>query len=138
MTFSYPKRTALLWQIRISAISALLCAVTVRLSVVIGLCLIAPICLAVIFIYLPLYFKGCTVTITECAVCVSRGVIIKTTHIMPFPRLIFAESVTTPLAASMRLKGVVLRASRAFIVIPEMKSADADFLLCNLKVKPND
>ncbi len=143
MTFSLPKRTLTLWQIRISLIFILLCAVVAFLSrysiwFLLTLTVVVLVAAVTIFIYIPFYFKSYKITVAEGSIIINKGLIIKTTNIMPFPRLVFAESFTTPLASFMKLKGVMLKAARGWMLVPEIENKNADFLLDNLRICPND
>ena len=134
MNYKLDKKTLLLWRIRISgaALAAVLLFVafsgySVYSFVPAALAAFAG--LAADFWYLPAFFRGYTVFVGENAVIVTRGVIIKTSHIMPFKRLVFAGSYSTPLSKILGLKGVVLRAARANLVIPEIGKDAADSLV---------
>ena len=143
MSFSLPKKTRIFWQLRIVFAFALLCAVVAFFSkytlwFLLPAAIIAAIGLICVFVYIPFYFKSYSVTVDKDSISINKGLIIKTTQIMPFPRLVFAQSFTSPLASVMKLKCVMLKAARGWVLIPEIESQNADFLLDNLKVKPND
>ncbi len=143
MTFTLPKRTRALWQIRILLIFILLCVAVSLFSgyslwFLLPAAIIATIGLAVAFIYVPFYFKSYKITVDESSISISKGLVIRTTNIMPFPRLVFAESFTSPIASLLGLKCVMLKAARGWILIPEIENENADFLLDNLRIKPND
>ncbi len=82
-----------------------------------------------IFWFLPKYFKSYRIEVSENAIVVKHGVFIETTQLMPFPRLIYAKSHSTPLADRLGLAGVFLRAARGIIIIPELEKADAVYLI---------
>ncbi len=143
MTFSLPKKTRFLWQIRILMVFVALCAAVSFFSryslwFLLPTAIIATLGLIAAFIYVPFYFKSYKITVDENSISISKGLVIRTTNIMPFPRLVFAQSITTPLASLMKLKCVMLKAARGWILIPEIENENADFLLNNLKVRPND
>ncbi len=143
MTFLLPKRTMLLWQIRILFIFILLCVAVALFSgyslwFLLPAAIIAAIGLLIAFIYIPFYFKSYKITVDENSISISKGIIIKITNIMPFPRLVFAESFTTPLASFFKLKAIMLKAARGWILIPEIDNENAEFLLDNLRIKTND
>ncbi len=143
MTFSLPEKTRVLWQIRISLVFVALCAVVAFFSqyslwFLLPTAIFAAIGLAGAFVYVPFYFKSYKISVDESSISISKGIIIRTTNIMPFPRMVFAESFTTPLASFMGLKCVMLKAARGWILIPEIENENADFLLNNLRIKPND
>ncbi len=143
MTFSLPRKTRVLWQIRIVIAFALICAAVSIFSqfslwFLLPAAIIATLGLVAAFIYIPFYFKSYTITVDDVSISISKGVFIKTIQIMPFPRLVFAQSFTTPIASFMKLKCVMLKAARSFILIPEIENENADFLLDNLRIAPND
>ncbi len=143
MTFSLPKKTMALWQIRIVLAFALLCAAVAFFSrftlwFLLPAAIIATIGLLFAFIYTPFYFKSYKITVDDNSIIITKGVIFKTTNIMPFPRLVFAQSFTTPLSELMKMKCVMLKAARGWILIPEIENADAEYLLSNLRIKPYD
>ena len=74
--------------------------------------------------YLPNLFKGYRIKYINGAVVIESGVIVKMTHIMPFSKMIYAESITSPLAKAMGLSAVILKAARSRILIPEMPADD--------------
>lgn len=142
MTFTLPKRTRILWQLRIIFAFAVFCAVVAFFSrytlwFLLPALIIASLGLCFAFVYVPCYFKSYKITVDENSISIKKGVIIKTTQIMPFPRLVFAQSFTTPLSQIMKMKCVMLKAARAWVLIPEIENTDADYLLDNLRVKPN-
>ncbi len=132
-----PEKTLTLWQIRFTALFAVLIGVLAYflkyskwLFIPIGVFSV----LGAVFIiwFLPLYFKSFIITADDTAIKVSRGVFIKLTNIMPYPRLVFAQSFSTPVARHFGLTGVTLRAARGLLVIPEMNIDDAKILLDGL------
>lgn len=143
MSFSLSRKTRILWQIRIAIAFALICAAVAFFSrftlwFLLPAAIIATLGLIFAFVYIPFYFKSYTITVDDNSITIKKGVFIKTTQIMPFPRLVFAQSFTTPIASLMKLKCVMLKAARGWILIPEIENQNAEFLLDNLKVKPND
>ena len=143
MTFSLPKKTRVLWQVRIVFAFAFLCAAFAFFSrftlwFLLPTAIIAAIGLIFSFIYVPFYFRSYKITVDDDSIVISKGVIFKSTDIMPYPRLVFAQSITTPLASFMKLKLVMLKAARGWILIPEIDDDNADYLLDNLRIKRND
>lgn len=143
MTFYLPKKTRVLWQLRIVFAFALLCTAVAFFSrytlwFLLPVAIIATLGLIFAFIYVPFYFKSYKITVDDNSISITKGVVIKTTNIMPYPRLVFAQSFTTPLSSVMKMKCVMLKAARGWILIPEIENVNADYLLENLRVKPND
>lgn len=143
MTFALPKKTRILWQLRIVFAFALLCAAVAFFSrytlwFLLPAAIIATFGLGFAFVYVPFYFKSYKIAVSDNSISVTKGVIIKTTQIMPFPRLVFAQSFTTPLSLLMKMKCVMLKAARGWMLIPEIENVNAEYLLDNLRIKPND
>lgn len=143
MTFTLPRKTRVLWQIRIIFAFAVLCAIVSFFSrytlwFLLPATIIAALGLSFAFIYIPFYFKSYKITVDDNSISITKGVVIKTTNIMPFPRLVFAQSFTTPLSQLMKMKCVMLKAARGWILIPEIEDLNADYLLKNLRVKRID
>lgn len=143
MIFNLPSKTRVLWQIRIVFAFAVLCVAVAFFSrytlwFLVPAAVIATLGLVFAFVYIPFYFNSYKISVDENSITITKGVIIKTTNIMPYPRLVFAQSFTTPLSSAMKLKLVLLKAARGWIVIPEIEEVNADYLLNNLRIKQND
>ena len=129
-----PKQTVLLWQIRIGLIGIILLIGISTFGlltdwVLIGTAVAAAILVLLIFWYLPRYFKSYEILFPKGAVVINRGVFIKTTHIMPFSRLVYAQSFATPLAKKMGLAALTLKAARSTVIIPEFDAKDIDYYI---------
>lgn len=129
-----PKRTAFLWQIRIGGAGLILvialCAFSFLSRWLFLASAILTALLAVLLLwYLPRYFKSYEILFPKGAVVINRGVFIKTTHIMPFSRLVYAQSFATPLAKRMGLAALALKAARSSIIIPELNAADVNYFI---------
>ena len=125
-----PKKALLLWRIRIFLLGIFLFAIclyfcttfrwAVSVATVIGLLV-----LFMLFWYLPRFINSYKITIQESAVVIKSGVLIKSIHVMPFSRMIYTQTFTTPLAKKMGLTAVTLKAARSRIFLPEMTKEDA-------------
>lgn len=132
-----PKKTLLLWQIRTVFINLFFillsfyfrAAYSFALSLAVA---VTVICLFLIVWYLPRYIASYKIRIQEDAVIINRGVFIKTTHIMPYSRMIYSQIIITPLAKLMGLEAFSLKAARSSIMIPEMLKSDAKDILLSL------
>lgn len=143
MTFTLPKKTRLLWQIRIIFAFATVCAAVAFFSrytlwFLLPAAIIATVGLLFCFIYIPFYFKSYKIAVDDNSIIIKKGILIKTVNVMPYPRLVFARSFTTPISSFFELKCVMLKAARGWILIPEIENDNADFILNNLRVKRND
>ena len=129
-----PKKTLRLWQIRTIAINILflLLAFYFRaaysFAIMLGV-LVTIISLFCIFWYLPRYIDSYKIRIDNGAVIINRGVFIKTTHIMPYSRMIYSQIIVTPIAKLMGLEAFSLKAARSSIIIPELLKSDAEAIL---------
>ena len=129
-----PKQTVLLWQIRIGLIGIILLIGISAFGlltdwVLIGTAVAAAILVFLLFWYLPRYFKSYEILFPKGAVVINRGVFIKTPHIMPFSRLVYAQSFATPLAKKMGLAALTLKAARSTVIIPEFDAIDIDYYI---------
>ena len=129
-----PKQTVLLWQIRIGLIGIILLIGISAFGlltdwVLIGTAVAAAILVLLIFWYLPRYFKSYEILFPKGAVVINRGVFIKTTHIMPFSRLVYAQSFATTLAKKLGLAALTLKAARSTVIIPEFDAKDIDYYI---------
>ena len=137
MTEKLPKRTLLLWQIRVVMLTTLF----------VGLCLfykdvfsfmasvalvIAIIGFAVAVLYLPVFFKGYEMVFKNESVIINYGVFIKISHIMPYSRLIYAQTFATPLARLFGVTAISLKAARSRIIVPEIMLCDAQKVMDSL------
>lgn len=138
-----PKKTLLLWQIRMVAINLffLLLAFYFRAAYSFAITLgvaVTIISLFCIFWYLPRYIASYKIRIDNGAVIINRGVFVKTTHIMPYSRMIYIQIIITPIAKIMGLEAFSLKAARSSIIIPEMLKSDAKEILETLTLGGGD
>ena len=132
-----PIRTKRLWQLRLCLAGVIPIAVFSALTAVSVLFLLGSVltfaALAVLVIwYIPAYFKSYDISFPNGAVVIKRGVIIKTCHIMPFSRLIYVQSFSTPLAKTMGLAAVRLKAARGSVTVPELKYGDVELFISSV------
>ena len=129
-----PKKTLFLWQIRLGVLGTISTAVLFFLTAV-SIWFLIPAGIFTVFIllflfwYLPRYFTGYEILFPKGAIIINRGVFIKTSHIMPFSRLVYAQSFSTPLAKAMGLAAVNLKAARSSVVIPELSVKDVNYFI---------
>lgn len=130
-----PKTTLLLWQLRVALINFLFLAVYLYfrigwlLPVYIGFTVV---CILMIFWYLPKFIASYRINLMGDAVVIDSGVIIKTTQIMPYSKMIYTQTFTSPLAHKMDVTAISLKAARSRIIIPEIKNTDAKELILAL------
>ena len=139
-TYLLPKRTVLLWQLRITLVSAILIYIflwapfnTVWTVFTCGLTFVLFLFYA--FWYMPKFIKSCQITIANGSVIIKRGVLIKNCHILPFSRLIHTQTVATPLARLLHLEIVLMKAARFAIFVPELSCEDSESLVKELSVE---
>lgn len=138
-----PSKTLLLWQIRLAVIDVfvLACCLYFRMSsswIIQIYGLFTVIILLLIFLYLPKYIASYSIKITNDSVIINSGVIIKATHIMPYSRLIYTQTFTSPLAKKFKITAISLKAARSRIFIPEINNWDAEEFLSALSDGENE
>ena len=137
-----PKKTRFLWQVRICLIGFIPIAVLLFLCSVTLWCLLPAVILAaalLIFVlcYIPAYFASYEILFPKGAIIINRGIFIRTTHIMPFSRLIYVQSYSTPLAHSMGLAALSLKAARSSLIIPELPVSDVELFIKSVTKEEN-
>lgn len=138
MEYAIPLKTLRLWQLR-SAICGIILIVICIMLTKRGLPLLIG-CTAVIIIfgllmlwYLPRLFKNCRCRVVNNSVILEIGLFIRKIHIFPLMRLIYTQTLKTPLSSLLGLMGISLKAARNRIYIPELSLPDAERLLAALK-----
>lgn len=134
MYFNLGRKTKTLWQIRAGVLFLLLSGVFLfflrySLFYLIPLSAFAIVGALAVFWYLPKFFSKYSVFVGENSVVVTKGVFIEVSHIFPLKRLIFAGGYSTPVSRIFGLKGVIFRAARANLIIPEIDEKSADKLI---------
>ncbi len=129
-----PKKTTILWQVRIISITLCLVALCFYFSNLFVYFKIAAIVIAVLgllitFLYLPFFFKGYKIVLTNDAVVVKYGIFIKTEHIMPYKRMIYAQSFETPLARIFGIAAVRLKAARSYLLVAETEKQSVEAII---------
>lgn len=134
---SLPRKTLMLWRIRIgmlavaaTAAAAFLCFASWWFLLLVGL--IAAVFAVIMLWYLPKYLQSYVIKFSNTAIIINRGVFIRTSHIMPFSRMVYTQSYTTPIARYIGLSGLILRAARSMLVIPELERQDALNIIRNI------
>lgn len=83
------------------------------------------------------YFASYEILFPKGAIIINRGIFIRTTHIMPFSRLIYVQSYSTPLAHSMGLAALSLKAARSSVIIPELPVSDVELFIKSVTKEEN-
>ncbi len=132
-----PKKTTWLWFIRIIVITFILVALCLYFTPLFAPLKIAAIVIGILglivaFVYLPFFFKTYKIILSNDAVIVKYGILIKVEHIMPYKRMIYAQSFETPLARILGVAAVRLKAARSYLLVAEIEKESAraiiDFL----------
>ncbi len=126
-----PKKTLTLWKVRLTLLFLIFIGLFSYFFHSYSWFLIATLVIICVFEvlllwYIPNRFKGYKIKYINGAVIIESGVIIRTTHIMPFSKLIYTQTITTPMAKVMGLKALTLKAARSRLVIPEMGEASVE------------
>lgn len=132
MTFSLPKKTLILWQIRLFLTAPLLFSVIFAFFGISYSAFLSAVILSVIYIivcvFLFFYYKSHKITLNSNSVAVEKGIIIKRTYIMPSIRIIFTRSISTPLSKAFGLTAMSLKNVGTGIFIPELESDKVDII----------
>ena len=129
-----PKKTTLLWQVRIIIITFVLVAACLYFEPLFSFLKIAAIVIGIIgiilaFLYLPFFFKSYKIILSNDAVIVKFGIIVKIEHIMPYKRMIYAQSFETPLARIFGIAAVRLKAARSYLFVAEIEKEAAQTII---------
>lgn len=132
-----PKRTLLLWQIRVVMLTVLLVGICLyfkkMFSFLVGIAIFFAILGFIVIIwYLPTFFKSYEMVFKGEAVIINYGVFIKFSHIMPYSRLIYAQTFATPLARLLGVTALSLKAARSRIIVPEVLLTEAQKVMDSL------
>lgn len=137
MAEKLPKRTLLLWQIRVVMLTILLVCICFYYKNAIPFILqvaliIAIIGIATVVFYLPTFIKGYEIVFGNESVIINYGVFIKFSHVMPYSRLIYAQTFATPLARIFGVTALSLKAARSRVIVPEILLSDAQKIMDSL------
>ncbi len=137
--YTLPSRTLFLWRIRLFAVAGvltlLLCWLCYIVPVQFVLLFLAVLWVVAFFIgfwYLPRQHRNYKITLNEQSLLLQRGVFLHTHYLMPAPRMIYAELLSTPLCRSMGLCGLSLRAARGILHIAPLELKEAMEILMQL------
>lgn len=125
-----PQKTVLLWQIRVVMLTAIIVAICIYYGKAMPFLnsvalIIALISLALNLFYIPKFLHGFEILFKNDAIIINYGVLIKFSHIMPYSRLIYAQSFATPLSRLFGVTALSLKAARSRVIVPEIKLEDA-------------
>ena len=138
-----PKKTQYLWQWRIGIV--LLCVVVITAFFIkYSLWMLIPVAVIIflsslfVFIYMPKYFSSYSISSNEKAIIVCKGVIFKLTYVMPYPRMVFATVYSSPISKKLGVSGIIIKAARGWLILPEMDNADTERLASITAGKENE
>ncbi len=128
-TFKPDKNTLYLWQIRVLLITILLVVLCVWAKSFVSFFVYLSVVFAVFgalaaFVYFPKYFDRYEVSVTENALIIKSGILLKHERIMPNPRLVYIERYYTPLSRCFGVCGLILHTTRAATFTAEMSQHD--------------
>lgn len=136
-TQNLPKKTLWLWQIRVVMLTAILiglCFYFIPFPNILKIAVFTIVILGVVMAvwYLPILFKSYEILFGDEAIIINHGVFIKFSHIMPYARLIYAQSFATPLARLFGVTALSFKAARSRIIVPEIQLSDAEKITSTL------
>ena len=138
-----PKKTLWLWQIRVVMLTIFLiglCFYFISFLKILKIIVFVIVLLGLIMAlwYLPVFFKSYEIKFSNEAIIINYGVFIKFSHIMPYSRLIYAQSFATPLARLFGLTALSLKAARSRVIMPEISFLDAQKIIGSLTSEASD
>lgn len=121
-----PEKTLTLWRVRTAIAAFLPFFICVFFTFKTVFMLIPALAIALFvsfaeFYYLPQFFKRFSIAFSDDSVIINRGVFIRTAHILPYSRLIYLQTLTSPLSKRLNLSALSFKAARNSIVIPELE-----------------
>lgn len=128
------KKALTLWRLRACIIGLILILTSIMLTMRYRWLIFADILIFIlifiaVFWYLPKLFNSCSCKIVNNTVILKIGVFFKTTHVFPLLRLIYSQTITTPLSKILGVTCVSLKAARNRVFIPELSVKDAEDLM---------
>ena len=134
MTFALPKKTRILWQLRTSFIIAPIYALIVSFcriypTILLPTAIVLAIGSVFLLLYISLYLKLYKVSLDDSTICLSKGIVFKSTIIIPNARLAFIKSVSTPITHCLNLKCVILKVAYGLVFIPEIECKIAERII---------
>lgn len=132
-----PKKTLWLWQIRVVMLTVLLigaCFYFISFLKILKIIVLVIALLGFVTViwYLPVLFKSYIILFGRDAIIINHGVFIKFSHIMPYTRLIYAQSFATPIARLFGVTALSFKAARSRIILPEINLLDAEKIISSL------
>ena len=129
-----PKRTSWLWFVRVIFITFILVALCFYFSPLFSPLKIVAVIIGIIgvllaFISLPFFFRTYKIILSKDVVIVKYGILIKVEHIMPYKRMIYAQSFETPLARILGVTAVRLKAARSYLLVAEIEKESAQEII---------
>lgn len=145
MEFKAPKRSKIVYQIRSIVISAALIAVFGFLygyyrkwGLLVGMIIIAAVCLFAVVFYIPRYFSAFFISVNQSGIVLKKGVFIKREYILPYVRFVYAQSFQTPLGFLFGLKGIVFAATGKKVIMDEICQKNAEDIIDFLNLEKSD
>ncbi len=136
-TYTPPKKIIWVWALRSVVILIVIIFITMWvwfLAPYFGLVAYIAVLLTLAFnvLYLPMYLKHYSITVSNSAIVIKSGVIIRHERIMPIPRMVYAERVQTLFARAFSVSALALKATRAITLTLELDNRDIDSILEDL------
>lgn len=134
MTFALPQKTRILWQIRAFFILVLLYAVVVSfcrifLTALLPTTIVLAIGSVFVLLYISIYLKQYKINVNSSVLYITKGVFIKTTIIIPHIRLAYIKSFATPMMGWLKLRCIILKVARGWVLVPELDVINAEKLI---------
>ncbi len=127
--YRVPRRVIWLWVIRLGivglGVAAALKMFHVKQNLYFAITTATVLMAAAVVFYLCVYIKNYEICVTNAAITVKSGVIIKKERILPSPRMVFVETYVTPLEKVFKLETIAFRAVKSRIITMAITQKDA-------------
>lgn len=127
--FKLPLKTFFLWEIRLGLLVILLSLLLFWVLKSYLVFYVSAAVLVLLLIYIPLFFKSTKIKLSAEVLIIERGFLIKTAHILPRPRIIYASAVSLPLSRRLSLSAIEIKGTKARIFLPELNIKDVEEIL---------
>lgn len=116
-----PKKTIVIWFLRFLFGFMLLTICFIGLKNYKAI-YISAILAGIAFIYLLLFFITYKIELKDKSVVLEKGIIFRTTHIIPYKKIVYIKTAETALLKALGLGGVIIKTLNGVIFLPEQKS----------------
>lgn len=135
MSLRLPRKSCVLWQIRLSVLALSIIIVVIFLDLYQKRALFAAaavfiVWLFVVAVFLPRHFESYVITADNLYITINRGSLFKSQYIIP-RNFVLTRAISTPTTKRLGLVLITMKSADRWIVIPEINESDLKFLFKN-------